>query len=374
METYKVIFKEGETTGVYGISLVNDPAMESMFIALKKDEMVQLKTVNQEKRIVCGAVLVPNKPIYRNQNGKEFNIIFPENTIRLASEEFFRKGYQNSSTIEHDVEMELSNVTIVESWIKEDNQKDKSLIHGFDEPVGTWFATMKIDNPDVWDNYVKTGKVKGFSIDGFFDLEKVNLKTELNMSDESKKSLFDEIKQIIKDTLALKKDEVKVELGSIKSEDGTLEVFFDGEMASLGGDVYIKTPDGQTVPLPDGEYKMENGMGWVISNGKVAEFKEAEAPTEDPNPQTPMTNGTPAVKSEKVTQEVIYQLSKTELIELFKNVSAEIETAKTELRAEFTTALKKEEVIELTKNKPARENTEPENSFQKFRKHNKKFK
>ena len=94
--------------------------MESMFIALSKEEQFQLKSVDNEQRIVCGAVLIPEKPIYRNQNGKEFNIVFPAETIKLASENFFKKGYQSSSTIEHDVDSKIQGVTIVESWIKTD--------------------------------------------------------------------------------------------------------------------------------------------------------------------------------------------------------------------------------------------------------------
>jgi len=199
METYKVLFKEGETTGVYGISLVNDPAMESLWVALSKEQL-QLKSVDTEKRIVCGAVLIPDKAIYRNQNGKEFNIVFPAETIQLASEGFLKGGHQQSSTLEHNIDTKLSGVTIVESWIKLSDVNDKSVMYGFNDPIGTWYASMKIDNDEVWNDYIKTGKVKGFSIDGFFDMEQVNLKSEFNMSEQ--KSFIDEVKQIIKDGFA----------------------------------------------------------------------------------------------------------------------------------------------------------------------------
>jgi hypothetical protein len=93
METYKVLFK-GRDYRVYGISLVENPAMESMFIALKEDTKLELKAIDTEKRILLGAVLIPNKPIYRNQNGKEFNIVFPAETILLASQNFLKENYQ----------------------------------------------------------------------------------------------------------------------------------------------------------------------------------------------------------------------------------------------------------------------------------------
>lgn len=356
METFIVNFKEGETTGVYGISLVNDPAMEGMFIALSKDEHLQLKTVDTEQRIVCGAVLVPNKPIYRNQNGKEFNIVFPENTIKLASENFFKQGYQNNSTLEHNVDAKLSGVTIVESWIKTDLEKDKSLVYGFNEPIGTWYASMKIDNPEIWNDYVKTGKVKGFSIDGFFDLEKVNLKSDYMIS---------EIVEAIKDgfqSLKLNKEveEVAVDLGSIKTADGTVQFNFDGDTIAVGTILTMTAPDGTSLPVPDGEYDLEDGTHLSILNSAVAEIatkqEEAQDTETETVAQTPMSETTPTVKSEKHTQEVFYQLSKEDFNAMVLEFGKQVEAVKTELKAEFEAKLStNQEAIELTKTKPAKE-------------------
>ena len=124
-----------------------------------------------------GAILIPEQPIYRNQDGKEFNIVFPKKTIKQVQQNFALKGYQNNSTLEHSGE-QIENVTFVESWIKEDDVHDKSVHYGFNEPVGSWFGLMKINNDVIWNEYVKTGKVKGFSIDGVFDMEKINLNNE----------------------------------------------------------------------------------------------------------------------------------------------------------------------------------------------------
>jgi hypothetical protein len=74
--TYEIKFEEGKVDGVFGISLVEDPAIQSNFIALSKQQKIQLSTIDNEKRILLGAVLVPDLPIYRNQNGMEFNIVF----------------------------------------------------------------------------------------------------------------------------------------------------------------------------------------------------------------------------------------------------------------------------------------------------------
>lgn len=370
METYEVLFKEGETTGVYGISLVNDPAMESLFIALSKEEPLQLKSVDTEKRIVMGAVLIPNKPVYRNQNGKEFNIVFPEETIRLASEAFLKNGHQKSSTLEHDIEAKLSGVSIVESWLVEDPKNDKANVYGFDLPKGSWMASMKIDNEEIWNDFVKTGKVKGFSIDGFFDLEQVNLKSELNMSEQ--KSFIDEVKQIIKDgfaSLTLKK-ETGVKLGSVNTADGTVKINFEGDTVMVDLPVSMTAPDGTELPVPDGEYNLEGGMKINVAGSIVTEVSTSEEEAKDEeqmpmNEQATLTTEQPQIKSEKVTQEVFYQLSKEDfnamLVEFGKQVDEKVNALRLELKAE------PKEVIELTKAKPAKEVAHPNPNLQKFR-------
>jgi hypothetical protein len=361
METYEVLFKEGETTGVYGISLVNDPAMESMWVALSKEEQFQLKSVDTEKRIVCGAVLIPNKPIYRNQNGKEFNIVFPENTIRLASEAFLKNGHQKSSTLEHDIDAKLSGVSVVESWVKENDVNDKSVIYGFNDPIGTWYASMKIDNDEIWNDYVKTGKVKGFSIDGFFDLEQVNLKSELNMSEQ--KSFIQEVKQIIKDgfaSLNLNK-ETEVKLGSVNTADGSIKINFEGDTVMANLPVTMTAPDGTELPVPDGEYELEGGMKISVLGGVVAEVSTAQEEAQDEEEEMPMNDQAnlateaPQVKSERVTQEVFYQLSKEEFNAMIVEFGKQVDEKVNSLRLELTK--QPEQVVELTKTKPAKEKT-----------------
>lgn len=357
METYKVIFKEGETTGVYGISLVNDPAMESLWVTLSKEEQLQLKSIDTEKRIVCGAVLIPNKPIYRNQNGTEFNIVFPEETIRLASEGFLKGGFQKSSTLEHNVDAKIDGVSIVESWIKLSDVNDKSVMYGFNDPIGTWYASMKIDNEEVWNDYIKTGKVKGFSIDGFFDMEKVNLKSEFNMSEQ--KSFIDEVKQIIKEgfaSLTLKK-ETEVKLGSVNTADGSVKMNFEGDTIAVGTALTMTAPDGSELPVPDGEYSLEDGnnvtvMGGIVQEVATATEEATDVEQEQPmNTQTAMSETTPAVKSEKHTQEVFYQLSKEDLSNLIVELGNIVDAKVNALKVELT---KQEEVVELTKAKPAK--------------------
>ena len=156
-------------SGIDAISIVEAPAIESNFIALKSHE-IKFAQVDAEKRILMGAVLIPDKPIFRKQvmNGEmqEFYVYFSKNTVSRASQMFLMKGNQGKATLEHD--MALQGICMVESWIKEDMEKDKSAIYGMTDPIGTWMGCLKVTNDEIWNDYVKTGRVKGFSIEGYF--------------------------------------------------------------------------------------------------------------------------------------------------------------------------------------------------------------
>jgi hypothetical protein len=174
-------------TGIDAISLVEHPAIEEDFIALNS-QRVEFATQNEEKRILMGAALVPNKPIYRVDGDNEFYVYFSEGTVRKASELFFQKAKQNNATLEHEVG--INGLTVVESWIIEDEIQDKSKKYGFDLPVGTWMVSMKVNNPEIWDGWVKTGKVKGFSIEGYF-VDKMNFSNqELEKIEEQEAALL----------------------------------------------------------------------------------------------------------------------------------------------------------------------------------------
>lgn len=156
-------------SGIDAISIVEAPAIESNFVALKSHE-IKFAQVDAEKRILMGPVLIPDKPIYRKQmmNGEmqEFYVYFSKNTVCRASQMFLMKGNQGKATLEHD--MAVQGICMVESWIKEDMEKDKSAIYGMNDPIGTWMGCLKVTNDEIWNDYVKTGRVKGFSIEGYF--------------------------------------------------------------------------------------------------------------------------------------------------------------------------------------------------------------
>jgi len=131
----------------------------------------------EEQQVVAGPLMIPNKLIYRfdMENG-EYYVYFSEETIKKIAYKWMEKKYTDSANIEHDMSDPLSDVYVVESWLVSDPDRDKSSIYSNGEkyPKGTWYGMMKIKNKEIWDNYVKTGKVKGFSVEGFFIDELLN--------------------------------------------------------------------------------------------------------------------------------------------------------------------------------------------------------
>ena len=187
-----ILDEDQEDIGVDAISIVESPAIESDFVALKNQE-IKLAEVDKEKKILMGALLIPNKPIYRNGEEGEYYIYFSKDTIVKASQMFLQNGKQSNSTLEHS--KALNGLTLVESWIVEDKAKDKTALYGLDVPVGTWMGSVKVNNDDVWNEYVKTNKVKGFSIEGYF-ADKMESPKE-NVEEQMAEQLLSKIKSIL---------------------------------------------------------------------------------------------------------------------------------------------------------------------------------
>ena len=182
MTTLELIIDENDLqTGIHAVSVVHSPAIEENFIALAKHE-IELKEVDAEKKILMGAALVPNKQILRaDKDGKAYYIYFSEDTVKKASELFLMRSNQNNATYEHN--QKLKGMSVVESWLIEDEVHDKSVKYGFNLPKGTWMISMKVNNEDVWKD-VKDGKVKGFSIEGYF-ADRYEMSQEKNEREET---------------------------------------------------------------------------------------------------------------------------------------------------------------------------------------------
>jgi len=205
-----VLDEENNEIGIEAISVVENPAIEEDFIALSND-IVELKEADKEKKLLVGALLIPNKPIYRRSGDDEYYVFFSKDTVLRASQMYLQNGNQSKATLEHT--HDINGLTLVESWIVEDEVHDKSRKYGMNVPVGTWMGAVKVNNDEVWNDFVKTGKVKGFSIEGYFadKMERpkepiADLQEELSKIEEAEAEyMLSQIKAVIKSDKRLKK-------------------------------------------------------------------------------------------------------------------------------------------------------------------------
>ena len=200
MRIVELILDEDQEIGIEAISVVENPAIEEDFIALKSQEF-KLAEVDKEKRILMGALLIPNKPIYRRNGEDEYYIYFSKDTVLKASQMYLMQGKQNNSTLEH--QYEINGLSLVESWIVEDKVHDKSVKYGMDLPLGSWVGSVKVNNDKIWNEFVKTGKVKGFSIEGYFadkmERPKETIKDDLaKIEEEEAQYLLSQVTAILK--------------------------------------------------------------------------------------------------------------------------------------------------------------------------------
>jgi hypothetical protein len=205
-ETAKKVYKmfideEDQDSGVFAISLVENPAIESNWIYLSKQHKIELATVNNEKRLLLGPVLIPNKQIPRvdETTGEEYDIVFDEAVIEKAAQLYMQRQHNNDATLEHDQTIE--DISIVESWIVADSKADKSNAYNLSYPKGTWIVMAKVNNDEIWNDYVKTGAVRGFSLEGLFghNLVQASKQTHLTaLSEQFDGEFADEMLSIMK--------------------------------------------------------------------------------------------------------------------------------------------------------------------------------
>lgn len=167
IQLFELIVEDGTDDGVFANSFVETPAIERDFVFFSKQGEVKFQAIDEEKRLVAGPLLVPNKKIPRMDEELGFyNVFFTAETIEKIARKFMKNKYTNEVTVEHD--RKVNDVYMTESWLIEQSGKDKSNLYGFTLPKGTWFAVYKVENDKVWQE-VKAGKYRGFSIEGLFE-------------------------------------------------------------------------------------------------------------------------------------------------------------------------------------------------------------
>lgn len=154
--------------GIGCLSLVEHPATDSLFMCFSKQ--MNFSIDDEEKRIISGVIMEPDKPIYRNDNGREYYVVFTKETIRLMVEKFFIDGVNNRIDLEHN-NKPVDGVHLIEMFIKDsDRGINPNYITCAD---GSLIGTYKVVDADLWQE-IKNGTFKGFSLAGTFSLRRKN--------------------------------------------------------------------------------------------------------------------------------------------------------------------------------------------------------
>ena len=265
-----------EDTGMFRISLVDDPAVQSNFQAFDAQRRIRMYAVSDEaQRLVLGVVMRADFPIYRRDENGEYYVIYKPEEIRKMAEKYLLEGRQNDVNLMHKKGTDTDGVQMVQYFIK-----GKGLApEGFDEiSDGSLFAEFHIVNDEIWDA-VKAGTYKGFSLEGVFE-----------MVPEQDKGRVEEIVDELDgkfsnqpNTLMSKLQKIRAGLARLLAQFGNVTtdkgiIAWDGDEDLKAGDrVYIEDQDGNRTDPADGDYRTEDGKTIVVENNQVAEIRDPEA-------------------------------------------------------------------------------------------------
>ena len=200
-------YKVGIDSETYAISMVESPAIESDFVALSKEEEQMMFLGSDERHMCYGAALIPDKDIYRNNGEQEFYISFTKESIEKMSQDFMKNYRQNEVTLDH--EETANDITITESWLVEDPYKDKANALGINVPQGSWMIGMKVNQIDVWER-VKSGELKGFSVESMISLEDFSKQNNNNMNIDEM-SFWTKMKEVLQEAFGKKAEGEDIE-------------------------------------------------------------------------------------------------------------------------------------------------------------------
>lgn len=280
-------YKVGIDSETEAISMVTEPAIDSDFVFLSKDKAIVKEAFsNDEKHMVYGAVLRPDFPIYRNDGENEYYLEFTSESIERMARDYMMNYRQGNVTIQH--EEYANEVFMVESWIKQDMDKDKSVSVGLDKslPIGTWFCGFYVNNNDVWER-IKSGELKGFSVEAMIDLEdfaKVKKEDEFEMNE----TFWDKLKSIVNEALGKKEEKMEVNEPQVTEPQQTVQEPQQTVQEPKVDEPIVTEPQ-QTVQEPQ----------QTVQEPQTTEPKPTEPQQTEPNVDDPKNNE-PTVQETKV--------------------------------------------------------------------------
>ena len=267
-------YKVGIDSETEAISMVTEPAIESDFVFLSKDKAIVKEAFsNDEKHMVYGAVLRPDFPIYRNDGENEYYLEFTSESIERMARDYMMNYRQGNVTIQH--EEYANEVFMVESWIKQDMDKDKSVSVGLDKslPIGTWFCGFYVNNNDVWER-IKSGELKGFSVEAMIDLEDF-AKVKKEDAFEMNESFWSKLKSIVNEALGKKEEKMEVNEPQVNEPQPTVqEPKVDEPIVTEPQPTVVEEPK-PTEPQP------------TVQEPQTNEPKPTEPKVDEPKPNEP---------------------------------------------------------------------------------------
>lgn len=264
----------GDECGMFRVSLVDDPAVESLFLAFDKQQRIPLYAVaNEEKRIVRGVIMRADFPIYRiSPQYGEYYILFEKDTIRQMAEKYLREGRQNAVNLMHIDGTDVEGVNLLQIFIKDSANGITPV--GFEAiEDGSLFGEYHVTNDAVWED-IKAGAFKGFSLEGVFDIQPIE-KHFSNQKNTSKMKVTDKIKNLMLEFLATIE-----KFGQVTTDKGVLR--WEGEEDLKEGDAVALVGEDDSENKPeDGDYTTEDGKVIKVAEGKVAEIVDPVAEVDE---------------------------------------------------------------------------------------------
>jgi len=357
IEVFELVIDTDDESGVTAIALVDQPAIESNWMAFSKQLEYKFNIKDEEKRIIEGYFMVADLLIPRiGENGEKFFVKFSAKTIEQIREKQSRLGLNNNFNLMHDPRQIAEGVYMLDNLII-DNERGKVAPKEFEKvPNGSLWGSAKVDNDEIWEQ-VKNGEFTGFSVEGMFkQLEPVTMDEDLinklrETIQDFEKSIDDNVQLINKQTIdnmsketldKVKKlifgEEVKeveaeatpevteIKLMSAELADGTM---VNIEPALEVGAVVTVEVEGEVAPMPNGEYPLADGTVVTVAEGAITDIKEVEAEEEE----AMETEATPEPVAETVTEAKIRKIiesTETVFNEQFAKLTEELETVKAE--------------------------------------------
>ena len=257
-----------EDDGIVTISLVDEPAVESDFVCFAKDAGKQLFALKDSaERLITGCLMKADTPIYRNDNGYEYYIVFSKKTIQTMAQKMLADSTFKSIDTQHNGELlPQGALTLMELYVKDSNKGiDPNFV---DVPDGSLMVTFKVNDESIWQECANGDFLNGFSLEGFFETKQVDFsKNKPNKT----KSFKMRIKELLRRMLA--------QFGEMTMDELTLYYEGDGEL-TVG--TVVTDIDGN--PVADGEYHNEE-MTVKVMDGKVDAIEyieKEEEPVDEP--------------------------------------------------------------------------------------------